>query len=234
MRTSRISPGPPWSSSPVKVASVRTVCDARMKSSADSISILRWLSGRDAVAIRPSGAPVLKKNEPADALTAVANMSVTTVKKHVIRFMTSPDLPERTGMSCGCSLPWSALPRYFSLVLLPCPNAPPQAPFHAVRERVEIVLNEWDGRALLPRVVLESQPQRRPRAGEARFDGAYRAADDVGNLALGQTLEVQKDDHACVIRQRHECCLDLGGDDFMETIELGIVPEPVVLGGHPH
>src|SRR6185295_8705849 len=101
-------------------------------------------------------------------------------------------------------------------------------------ERVEIVLNEWDGRALLPRVVLESQPQRRPRAGEARFDGAYRAADDVGNLALGQTLEVQKDDHACVIRQRHECCLDLGGDDFLETIELGIVPEPVVLGGHPH
>jgi hypothetical protein len=33
--------------------------------SADSISILRWLSGRDAVAIRPSAAPVLKKNEPA-------------------------------------------------------------------------------------------------------------------------------------------------------------------------
>jgi OmpA family len=37
--------------------------------SADSISILRWLSGRDAVAIRPSAAPVLKKNEPADALS---------------------------------------------------------------------------------------------------------------------------------------------------------------------
>jgi hypothetical protein len=59
-----------------------------MKSSADSISILRWLSGRDAVAIRPSGAPVLKKNEPADAVAAVTNMNVKTVKKYVIRRMT--------------------------------------------------------------------------------------------------------------------------------------------------
>jgi hypothetical protein len=59
-----------------------------MKSSADSISIFRWLSGRDAVAIRPSGAPVLKKNEPADAVAAVTNMNAKTVKKHVIRRMT--------------------------------------------------------------------------------------------------------------------------------------------------
>ena len=34
----------------------------RMKSSADSISILPVVDGRDPVAIRPSGSPVLKKN----------------------------------------------------------------------------------------------------------------------------------------------------------------------------
>jgi hypothetical protein len=34
------------------------------------------------------------------------------------------------------------------------------------------------------------------------------------------------DGHARVLRQRHECCLDLGGDDLPETIELGVVHEP--------
>ncbi len=37
------------------------------KSSADSISGRPGLSGRDAVAIRPSGSPVLKKNGSANA-----------------------------------------------------------------------------------------------------------------------------------------------------------------------
>ena len=39
----------------------------RTKSSADSISGRPGLSGRDAVAIRPSGLPVLKKNGSAQA-----------------------------------------------------------------------------------------------------------------------------------------------------------------------
>jgi hypothetical protein len=51
-------------SKPANVAWSIVVYDARMKSSADSISI--WLraalAGRDAVAMRPSGAPVLKVN----------------------------------------------------------------------------------------------------------------------------------------------------------------------------
>jgi len=35
------------------------------------------------------------------------------------------------------------------------------------------------------------------------------------------------------LRQPHECCLDLRGDDLSEAIELGVVPEPVLLGdGH--
>ena len=58
------------------------------ESSADSISILRWLSGRDAVAIRPSGAPVLKKNEPADAVATVMSMNIKAIKKPVILRMT--------------------------------------------------------------------------------------------------------------------------------------------------
>src|SRR5215471_3816055 len=50
-----------------------------MKSSADSISILPLLSGRDAVAIRPSGAPVLK--EKGSAAADVAPAKPSTVAK---------------------------------------------------------------------------------------------------------------------------------------------------------
>src|SRR5215475_1169944 len=47
---------------PVNVALVIVVGPVRTKSSADSISNLPALSGRVAVAILPSGLPVLKKN----------------------------------------------------------------------------------------------------------------------------------------------------------------------------
>src|ERR1700722_11053916 len=47
--------------SPVKVASVIEVACVRAKSSADSISNFPTLDGREAVAIFPSGSPVLKK-----------------------------------------------------------------------------------------------------------------------------------------------------------------------------
>jgi hypothetical protein len=47
---------------PVNVALVSFVSEVRTKSSADSISILPAELGREAVAIRPSGFPVLKKN----------------------------------------------------------------------------------------------------------------------------------------------------------------------------
>ena len=53
--------------SPVKVASVIDVECVRTKSSADSISNFPSLDGREAVAIFPSGFPVLKKVVPAAA-----------------------------------------------------------------------------------------------------------------------------------------------------------------------
>src|SRR5579883_1270889 len=45
---------------PVKVALLRAVGELRRKSSADSISILPEVSGREAVAIKPSTSPVEK------------------------------------------------------------------------------------------------------------------------------------------------------------------------------
>src|SRR5512135_130658 len=51
---------------PVKVALVIEVGSVRTKSSADSISNPKPLSGRLAVAIFPSGSPVLKKNGAAE------------------------------------------------------------------------------------------------------------------------------------------------------------------------
>src|ERR1043165_2249950 len=51
----------PSGTSPVNVAPVIVVAPERTKSSADSISVWPALSGRDAVAISPSGLPVLKK-----------------------------------------------------------------------------------------------------------------------------------------------------------------------------
>ena len=57
--------------SPVNVALLRFVGDVRTKSSADSISILPAELGREAVAILPSGLPVLKKYDSAAEGVAV-------------------------------------------------------------------------------------------------------------------------------------------------------------------
>src|SRR6185437_8811491 len=62
----------PTGSRPVKVAWSILVALGRMKSSADSISTLPALDGREAVAILPSGSPVLKAKAPASAGSAAA------------------------------------------------------------------------------------------------------------------------------------------------------------------
>ena len=65
-------------STPVKEAPVIDVCCVRTKSSPVSISNLPALMGRVAVAIRPSGLPVLKTNASAAAgngITTAANAS---------------------------------------------------------------------------------------------------------------------------------------------------------------
>jgi hypothetical protein len=71
----------PSGTSPVNVAPVIFVALARTKSSADSISIFPALSGRDAVAISPSGSPVLKKNG-APAADAAHRKSAATAVAH--------------------------------------------------------------------------------------------------------------------------------------------------------
>src|SRR5262249_29171945 len=63
---------------PVKAAPVMTVCWVSTKSSPVSISNFPALSGRAAVAMRPSGLPVLKTNVSAAAgngITTAANVS---------------------------------------------------------------------------------------------------------------------------------------------------------------
>src|SRR5262245_22995395 len=62
-------------SRPVNVALVIVVCEVKVKSSADSISNGAPVPGRDAVAIRPSGAQGLKVNVPAAAGIAVIRQS---------------------------------------------------------------------------------------------------------------------------------------------------------------
>ena len=58
------------------MALVIFVAEVRTKSSADSISSLPAEPGREAVAIRPSGSPVLKKKSPAE--TGAASTATTT------------------------------------------------------------------------------------------------------------------------------------------------------------
>src|SRR5262245_34992603 len=63
---------------PVKAAPVISVCCVSTKSSPVSISNFPGLSGRVAVAMRPSGLPVVKTNESAaagDGITTAANAS---------------------------------------------------------------------------------------------------------------------------------------------------------------
>src|SRR5215470_2830528 len=79
MRTSTTSDsGMPVGRRPVNVALVRFVGEVRTKSSADSISILPAEPGREAVAILPSGSPVLKKKEPAETGPAIRAMTAGT------------------------------------------------------------------------------------------------------------------------------------------------------------
>ena len=65
--------GSPVGNRPVKVALLMVTGAVRLKSSADSISAFPGLPGRDPVAIRPSGFPVLKVNVCAEADTARHN-----------------------------------------------------------------------------------------------------------------------------------------------------------------
>ena len=61
----------PDGSRPVKVAWFRTTCDVTMKSSAVSVWIVPELGGRESVPIFPSGLPVEKEKELAEACAAV-------------------------------------------------------------------------------------------------------------------------------------------------------------------
>jgi hypothetical protein len=63
-------------SRPVNVALVIEVGDVRVKSSADSISNGAPVAGRDALAISPSGLPVLKVNSVAAAGNALSGASM--------------------------------------------------------------------------------------------------------------------------------------------------------------
>src|SRR5713101_1328750 len=80
-------------SRPVNVALVIEVGPVRTKSSADSISNLPALSGRDAVAIFPSGSPVLKKNGVAVTGAVKKRKARTATKKEMARVMFIPPVP---------------------------------------------------------------------------------------------------------------------------------------------
>jgi len=80
---------------PVKVALLSAVLLVKTKSSADSISIFPPLLGRDAVAIFPSGLPVLKKKGVAAAGVAVRSSGTTAagvVRKRRALTSTSRDI----------------------------------------------------------------------------------------------------------------------------------------------
>ncbi len=78
--------------SPVKVAPLSVVGFVRSKSSADSISNGAPTSGRDAVAILPSGFPVLKKKGEAVAGIANTTLSVVAMELMVRMERTLPSL----------------------------------------------------------------------------------------------------------------------------------------------
>jgi hypothetical protein len=82
-------------SKPVKVAPVIEVWEVRAKSSPVSISNFPTLSGRAAVAMRPSGLPVLKKKVSANTgngITAAANMSAAIPVRVFERMRASSDI----------------------------------------------------------------------------------------------------------------------------------------------
>src|SRR5437867_12077840 len=87
-------------SSPVNVALVIEVGPVMTKSSADSISNLPALSGRDAVAIFPSVLPVLKKNDVAAAGTAVSKPKRAAVPEAFATQDCIVSSCERTAIGC--------------------------------------------------------------------------------------------------------------------------------------
>src|SRR5262249_24814450 len=88
MRTSTTSvSGMPVGNRPVNVALSSLVAEVRTKSSADSIWILRAELGREAVAIKPSGFPVLKKKESAETEPAIMAMAAGTANLRKNTFM---------------------------------------------------------------------------------------------------------------------------------------------------
>src|SRR5215471_8865675 len=91
MRTSTIfEREAPVGMSPVKVALVMLVGVVMTKSSADSISIFPAEAGREAVAIRPSGSPVLKKNDLAEAAVPERRVTASTTTNGYLITMSCP------------------------------------------------------------------------------------------------------------------------------------------------
>jgi hypothetical protein len=77
--------------SPTKLASVINVfCDGMTKSSADSISNFTGVEGRDAVAILPSGFPVLKKNGAALTAGAAQSAVIPTIPTSLLIEISCP------------------------------------------------------------------------------------------------------------------------------------------------
>ena len=70
-------------------------------------------------------------------------------------------------------------------------------------------------------------PQGGTRAREARIDGSYGATERLGELALGQALEIQEDDRARVDGERRERRLDVFGHDGAQALELFIATEGI-------
>ena len=78
--------GVPAGSRPVKVALVSEVAAPRVKSSAVSVWIWPAPAGRDNVAMRPSGLPVLKVNGVAAAGLALSKTKRAAILQLVARY----------------------------------------------------------------------------------------------------------------------------------------------------
>ena len=84
--------GTPLGNRPVNVPPAIDVGEPRMKSSADSISLMPGPFGREAVAMRLSGLPVLKKKGPADAVLTrknTADAAATTEGKRILMLLSA-------------------------------------------------------------------------------------------------------------------------------------------------
>jgi hypothetical protein len=83
-----------------------------------------------------------------------------------------------------------------------------------------------------PRIVTELRSQGGARAGEPRLHGPDAAADDLGQLGLGQPFEIEEHDGARVDRQREQGGLDVLGHDAAKALELLVAAERIEgLGG---